>query len=92
MTSDDKNELFWTIAVTVISAIIGSGIAYGVFCALKKRIVIVVSSSGLRSAAFSRDSQPISYWSFILLYTLLALAFLSSVCFCLRSVLVLVHN
>jgi hypothetical protein len=85
MTPDDKNEVFWTVVVAVIFAIIGSGIAYGIFCALKKRRVFLASASGLKAAGYSRDLQPFKYWSVMMVYTSLFIGTLFIIYSCLRE-------
>ena len=92
MTSDDKNVVFWDIAVLGICVIISSGIAYGIFCALKKRRVFLASASGMKTAGYSRDSEPFKYWSVMLIYILLLFCFLFGLCSCLREVLDLLRK
>jgi phosphate/sulfate permease len=71
MTKDDKNLLFSVLGIIVISTIIGGGLAYGIFRAWKKRVVFRGSMYGV--AAYSRDSKPFQYWSWMVIYTALSL-------------------
>jgi hypothetical protein len=79
--SSDQNSLIWATILCMVSASMAGGFSYLLFWCWRKRIAIIAGRYG-GGREYSRDSQPVRYWSIMLLYLLVISVFIMGVFYC----------
>jgi hypothetical protein len=74
----DEQILFWGAIVYLIMAIIACALIYLLYWCWKKRIAVILFLG--KGREYSRDLQPVKYWSIMLYYTLAIFFILIMLC------------